>query len=385
MDVNATRAAASRVAAPVIVIALLVQPCLAQAQNPPPGSSTFGAFADLSYLFAPNQPVDGVFRGRGTAWHVNDLFVNMAGVYARRPSTADHRWGGEVTLHTGKDDEIFGFSATAPNIDGAGWLRHLGPTNVSYLAGVGEGLSIQAGIFSSLIGYDSLYARDNLTYTRPWGADYTPYLMLGVNAAYPITARLTGTALIVNSYWHLANANAVPSIGGQLAYAATPRVAIKQTVMAGPHQESTAFEHWRWLSDTIVERRVGRVVVAFNGHVATERVAQDNRERAWWIAAQLPAQWHVDGPWRLAIRPEIAWDSSGRWTLAEQRVTALTSTLEYRALMKSAGASVRLEHRVDRSTGRQGGFFTARRGELTPTQHLVILAVIIRADGVNRP
>ena len=130
---------------------------------------TYGGFADLGYLFAPADPVNGVFRSRGTAWHLNDLYVNMAGVYARRPPTAASRWGGEVTVHSGKDDEIFGFSATAPNIAGDEWLRHLGPTNVSYLVDAGEGLTVQGGIFSSLIGYDSLYAKDNLNYTRHVG------------------------------------------------------------------------------------------------------------------------------------------------------------------------------------------------------------------------
>ena len=72
----------------------------------------------------------------------------------------------------------FGFSATAPNIGGSGLLRHLGLANVSYVLPAGKGLTVQGGIFGSVIGYDSLYARDNLNYTRPWGADFTPYLML---------------------------------------------------------------------------------------------------------------------------------------------------------------------------------------------------------------
>ena len=111
-----------------------------------------------------------------------------------------------------------------PYIDGYRVLRQLGPTNVSYLAPVGKGLTIQGGIFSSFIGYDSLYAKDNFNYTRPWGADFTPYFMLGVNASYPLTEKVTGTFFVVNGYWHLANANSVPSFGGQAAIAA----AVKQ-------------------------------------------------------------------------------------------------------------------------------------------------------------
>ena len=72
-------------------------------------------------------------------------------------------------MQGGKDSQVFGFSATAPNFPGYRGLRHLGLANGSYLASVGKGLTLQGGIFGSLIGYDALYAKDNFEYTRPWG------------------------------------------------------------------------------------------------------------------------------------------------------------------------------------------------------------------------
>jgi hypothetical protein len=190
----------------------------------------------------------------------------------------------------------------------------------------------------------------------------------------------------VNGYWHLANANAVPSSGVQLAYKATPQVTVKETVLAGPHQSDTSFEFWRFLSDTIVERRTAPFVIAFEGIASTERVAATQPFRAWWMSAQLPMRWNVQEPWSAAVRPEIAWDSDGRWTLAEQTVKALTTTLEYRLPYKSAAAILRFEHRVDNSTGPQGGFFDDHESSpgvvtLTPTQHLLTFAVIFTFDG----
>jgi hypothetical protein len=48
--------------------------------------------------------------------------------------------------------------------------------------------------------------------------------MLGVNAQYPFTGKLTGTLFLISGYWHMAHANNVPSSGGQLAYKATGHV-----------------------------------------------------------------------------------------------------------------------------------------------------------------
>jgi len=288
----------------------------------------YGAFADVAAIDDFNDPPNRLFRSRGTTWHVDGIYLNMAGASLKRKASTQSRWGTELLVQTGKDDEIFGFSATAPNISGADWLRHLGLANVSYLAPVGTGLTVQGGIFSSLIGYDSLYAKDNFNYTRPWGADFTPYLMLGVNASYPLTEKLTGTAFIVNGYWHLADANGVPSSGLQLAYRPTSKLTVKHTVLAGPHQTNTSFRFWRFLSDTIVEHRGDRVTSVLEYHFATEQVDGAVPGRAWWMAAQLPLRWNVRGPWSVVLRPEIAWDSEGRWTLAEQTVTALTTTLD---------------------------------------------------------
>ncbi len=355
--------------------------------SPPTQDVTYGGFLDLAYLLAFNDPVNKLFRSRGTAWHLNDPHLNMSGAYVKKTASARSRWGGELLVQTGKDDEIFGFSATAPNMDGSNVLRHFGLANVSYLAPVGTGLTVQGGIFPSLIGYDSLYAKDNFNYTRPWGADFTPYLMLGVNASYPFSDKLTGTFYVVNGYWHLAHANNIPSSGVQLVYKFNPEITIKETVLAGPHQAHTSFAFWRFLSDTIVERRTDHFVFAVNGHFSTEKVDEPQQLRAWWAALQAPMRWTIQGPWSVAVRPEIAYDSSGRWTLAEQTVKALTTTLEYRVPYRWSSAILRLEYRVDDSTGPQGGFYDDLEVSpgvvaLTPTQQILAFAVIFTFDGM---
>lgn len=209
--------------------------------------------------------------------------------------------------------------------------------------------------------------------------------MLGVNASYPFSEQLTGAFFVVNGYWHLAHANSVPSSGVQVAVKATPRVTIKETVLYGPHQSNTAVEFWRFLADTIVERRTDRVVAAFEYHVSTEKVDRRDSVRAWWMAAQIPVRWTIHDRWHVAIRAEVAWDSLGRWTLAEQTVKALTATLEHRVPFQRSNTTLRLEYRVDNSRGPQGGFFDDHEISpgvvaLRPTQHLLILAALLSFD-----
>jgi hypothetical protein len=366
----------------------------AVAQSGPPSAQSpiawqYGAFIDVGRLFSSTSPANHLFRNRGTTPRVDEWDVNMTAAYLRKAPSESSRAGVELTVQGGRDSEAFGFSATAPKISGADWLLHVGPSNVSFLAPVGSGLTVQGGIFASLIGYDGLYAKDNVTYTRPWTGDYTPYFMLGVNASYPVTSRLTATGFVLNGYWHLAHANDVPSVGGQIAYKATDSVTVKETVLYGPHQADTALPFWRFLSDAIVERRARRVTAAFEYQIGTEGVAAAGDPRALWMAAQAPVKWPAGGPWSVIVRPEFAWDRDGRWIGAEQSVKALTSTLEYRRALGQAQAIVKLEYRVDDSRGPGGGFFSEpelRAGvpSLTPTQHLFAVGLIFTFDGTLR-
>jgi len=377
----------------VLVTQLLLWtlPSLAQgvSEDPPPQplktTWEYGAFLDFAYLKVFNDPANHLFRSRGTTFHVNEWDVNMAAIYLRKTASEGSRWGTELTLQAGKDTEIFGFSATAPNLPGSEWLRHLGPTDVSYLAPIGKGLTLQGGIFSSLIGYDSLYAKDNFTYTRPWGADFTPYLMLGVNASYPFNSKLTGTLFVVNGYWHLANANGVPSSGFQIAYKPTSHVTVKQTVLYGPHQAETSLEFWRFLSDTILEHKGDRTTAAFEYYVGTEKVEPPANPRTVWMFSQLPLHWAMSHRFSVTVRPEVFWDRDGRTTGFAQTVKANTIALEYRIPYHQASAILRLEHRIDDSRGPNGGFFkdgAAPPGVvgLTPTQNLLAFGVILTFD-----
>ncbi len=349
----------------------------------------YGAFVDLGYLNSFNDPSNHLFRGRGTTPRVDEWDVNMAAVYLKRAASEASRFGLELTAHAGEDSKAFGFSATAPNIGGADSLLHLGPVNASYLAPVGQGLTMQGGIFSSLIGYDSLYAKDNLTYTRPWGADYTAYLMLGVNASYPITGKLTGTFAIVNGYFHLAHANDAPSVCGQLAYKPSDGVTVKEAVLYGSHQVNTALEFWRVLSDTIVERKAGPITAAAEYQLSSEKMDAPGGPRALWMSAQVPVHWAIAGPWSVTVRPEFAWDRDGRWITGQlgagRSVKAITTTLDYRVPYPAGQGILRLEYRYDDSRGPAGGFFDD--GEvrpdaigLTPGQHLLTVGVILTWD-----
>lgn len=357
----------------------------AQSEPAPNSLWKYSGFLDFGYLLDFNHPANHLFRDRSTTFKVDELDLNMAVAGVKKDATQDSRWGTELAVQAGKDSINFGFSATAPNIDGANVLRHFGAANVSYLAPVGSGLTVQGGLFNSLIGYDSLYAKDNFDYTRPWGGDFTPYLMFGVNASYSFNKKFAMNAFVINDYAHLAHPNNVPGFGGQLSYGASDHLNFKETVLYGPHQSDTSLEFWRFFSDSIAEWKKDKVTTAFEYQVGSEKVNSTGTPRALWMSAQLPFHRVIAGRWSGTLRPEFAWDRDGRWTGSRQTIKALTTTLEYRVPYWKTNTVARLEYRVDDSRGSGGGFF--RGGvispgvvALVPTQQLLAIGLIVTFD-----
>jgi len=346
----------------------------------------YGGFIDLGYSLNFNFPDNHLFRNRGTTPRVNELDLNMGGVYVRKDATDQSRWGMELLAQGGQDAKEYGFGVNLPRVQGSDALRHFGRANVSYLAPVGNGLILQAGLFNSFIGYDSLYAKDNFNYTRSWIADYSPYLMFGANAQYAFNDRWTGVLFIINDYFHLQNANRVPSYGAQVAYKPGASWLFKETIYYGPDQSDTSLKYWRSFSDTIVEWKVNDdITLAGDYQVGTQEMAVPGSPRVFYMGAAFPMRWHIGGPWSAALRPEFYWDRSGLMTGSEQLVKAVTTTAEYKLPYKWANMIARLEYRYDESTGSGGGFFKGneiapRIIGLTPAQHMLIFGLIWTLD-----
>ncbi|MBH0190734.1 MAG: outer membrane beta-barrel protein [Nitrospira sp.] len=162
----------------------------------------YGAYLDVGYAANFNFPDNDLWRSRTTASRHNQPAPNMVLAYVRKDVSEVSRWGMELGVQGGYDSVDFAYLQGEKKVDGADVLRHLHRANASYLAPVGNGLTVTAGLFNSLMGYESLYAKDNANYSRSWIADNTPYMMFGVNAAYPVNDRLTVTGFVINRYYH---------------------------------------------------------------------------------------------------------------------------------------------------------------------------------------
>lgn len=189
------------------------------------------------------------------------------------------------------------------------------------------------------------------------------------------------TLAIVNGFNYLSNINSAPSYAVQVRWAIASDFSLTQNLYLGPDQADTSLQYWRFFSDSILEWKGTRALVALALDVGTEEAGeQPGHPQTFWMGSALHTWLNVAGPWSVGVRPEFYWDPDGRVTGARQLLVAVTSTLEYRWTYRATTTLARLEYRFDRSTGPQGGFYTSDLVApgvvgLTPDQQQLIVSL----------
>ncbi|NJD05896.1 MAG: porin, partial [Methylococcaceae bacterium] len=270
---------------------------------------------------------------------------------------------------------------SSDRLPGSGILRYLSRANVSYLAPVGRGLTLTAGLMNSFIGYESMFAKDNPNYTRSWIADYSPYYLIGAAAQYSFGESVSAGFYVLSDYDYLAYRNNRPKYGSQLIWTISPQWKLTQNLFIGSEQHAAGIGDWRYFSDSIVQWASSDISVALAYDVGTERMS-DTAVQALWMGSALFTRWHIDGPWSIALRPEVYWDRDGRLTGSRQLVKAVTATVEYKFPLDTLSVALRGEYRYDRSTGKDGGFFQ-RPGDHSPLaadQHVLFFSCLVSLD-----
>lgn len=367
----------------VVFIFLRASPSLSE--EPSASDWHVGGSIDIGYGVDFNFPENNQWRTKTTTPRVNEPALNMAVGYVRKDASPQSRWGLEFGLQEGNDTE----GLVVPTIPGrdeplghAEKLKHFSRANVSYLAPVGNGLNVTAGLFDSYIGYQSIYSRYNLNHTRTYMADNSPYFVFGLGATYPIDEAWQIGFYAINGYNYLSHINDQPSYGTQVQWKANSRVTAVENLYYGPDQSATAIKFWRFFSNSIIEWEDGPWTLALAYDFGTENAAElSGHPRTFWTAGALFASWNVSGPWRVALRPEFYWDRNGRITGSEQFIKAITSTIEYKWSMNLHTVLARVEYRYDESRGAGGGFFKGGAVGpgvigLTPEQHLLLFSLI---------
>lgn len=153
---------------------------------------------------------------------------------------------------------------------------------------LGNNVWIDAGIFTSHIGYESIPSKDNWCYTRSIVADYTPYYETGVKLSSPIASNLYASLLLLNGWQNIVDNNADKSVGWQLQYKDSSNTILNWSTYFGNDQPDSMKRQYRIWNNFYTQFLVGSSTsLAFLADVGfQENVSEDNLSLVYSVGIQ---------------------------------------------------------------------------------------------------
>lgn len=163
-----------------------------------PEGTTVNVTIDGYYGYNLNTPVGGVSLLRAYDPTSNSFNLAQANVVVERAPDVDagRRYGLRLDLQFGQATETVQGSA-------ANELRPQAYRNIlqaygAYVVPVGKGLTVDFGKWTSALGYEGHYAKDQINYTRSYWFNFLPYYHNGFRATYAFNDKVSATYWLVN-------------------------------------------------------------------------------------------------------------------------------------------------------------------------------------------
>jgi hypothetical protein len=329
--------------------------------------------------------------------HDNGYTFNAAELSVKKDPSERYRFGWGVVLTAGLDSQknhslgIFRDSDDSPPFFRNTEKFDLAEAYASYLVPIGDGLTLKAGKWATLIGYEVYESPKNLNFSRSFLYTLgTPYFHTGLLATYPVAKWLSVTAGFTNGWDNADNNNGHLRPTGSFAFTPVDNLSATVSWLVGPEQNRDQTQggvNNRWIIDTtILYTGLPRWTFAVNFDFAGEEndpalvgTRRDADSRWGGVAGYAAYDWTK--ALRTALRLEYFADPDGVRASetvppgANTRLWDVTATVEYKIWRGLVG---RLEYRHDEANRRAFSVRNVDGRGLAPTsaaQDTLTLAV----------
>lgn len=197
---------------------------------------------------------------------------------------------------------------------------------------IGEGLTVDAGKFTTHMGYEVIESKDNWNYSRSllfaWAV---PYYHTGIRLAYPVASNFTATIHVVNGWNSVTDNNNFKSLGVTLNYTPMSSTNLILNAIDGVEQPDAAISGKKKVFDFIaIHQLTESFSLALNLDYGDERTTGG---LAIWKGAALYGRYAFDSKSAFGLRGEILDDPMGYATgtgVQKFDVKEVTGTYEYK-------------------------------------------------------
>jgi Putative beta-barrel porin-2, OmpL-like. bbp2 len=361
--------------------------------------TTINFAIDAYYGYNFNHPVGRVNALRAYDVLSNNISLNQANViFERAPDLqVGRRYGARLDLQFGQaTDTLQGNPANEPRPQ---IYRNILQAYGTYILPVGNGISLDVGKWSSSLGFENNYTKDQMNYSRSFFFDFLPFYHMGVRAAYKLNDR------VALNYWLVNGTNQAEATNGfkdelfgftitpnkNVAWTANYYLGQEQPDRAPvepngpiPVQPGLSFAPIKPAPDGrthifdsyVTWQATPKLSLALEGDYVIQRLWEfaapghsAQPSEVWGGAAY--ARYQLSPKFALATRAEYLADHGGLFSGITQALKENTLTLDYKL---GEGFLVRSEYRRDFSN--RPSFFTDVEGQLKKEQNTATLGLL---------
>ncbi|HSD14728.1 MAG TPA: porin [Flavobacterium sp.] len=280
---------------------LLMSGFLVSAQDTIPSSKVkidFSGYIETFYTYDFNRP-ESVRRQDFLYNHNrhNEFNINMA---LLRSAVSYENFYAKIAIQAGtyvQDNYV--------NED----LKIINEANIGAYLDKNQKTSIEAGIFTSHIGFETAASASNLNLTRSLLAEGSPYFLTGVKVNYKPNEKWAFTGMLNNGWQRInkPNRNALPAFSSQIVYKSTPKSTLNWSTFVGdePIGDNLRTRYFSNLYWDYQWNAKWRTIAGFD-YGLQKRI--DGEDYANWYSPIVIMQYGISDKWQIAYRSEYYQD-----------------------------------------------------------------------------
>lgn len=195
-----------------------------------------------------------------------------------------------------------------------GVLKNIYEANVGMRLSKTENLWLDAGIFSSHIGFESAISKDCWVLTRGISSENTPYYEAGAKLTYgTVDGKLSATILYLNGWQKIKrlDGNSKPAGGFQLTYKPNSKLILNYSNYLGSEGINAVRVNRIYHNFYAIAQLTDQFGLTAGFDYATQQKAKGSSAKSKILSPVLIAQYKFDSKWAIAGRAEYYQDKDG--------------------------------------------------------------------------
>ena len=216
-----------------------------------------------------------------------------------------------------------------------GVLKNIFEANAGFKIGQ-KNLWLDAGIFTSHIGFEGAIGKDNWTLTRSIVADNSPYYEAGAKLTFTTSNnKWLFTGLALNGWQRIkrVDGNSLMNFGTQITYKPTDKVTLNYSTFIGTDKADSMrqMRYYHNIYGIIQLSKVFGIIAGFD--IGTEEKSNINSKMNTWYTPVLIA--------KLNVSPKVSLTARGEYYNDEKGILILTGTVNG---FKTTGISLNVDY-----------------------------------------